>query len=443
MPRLHPLRAVRYAADADITTKIAPPYDVLDEGPKRALLERDPANIVAIDLPVTPPKTVGPDAAYEKAGATYRDWLDRTVLKQDATPALFAYEQAYTVGDRSFKRRGLIGTLDAEEFNQPNGIFRHEQTIRSGTDDRFKLMTASKAQLSPVFGVFSDPQSTVRALLEPYFAGEPDFHGTTGHDGVEHRCWTIDSPETIAALVDAFAPKEVFIADGHHRYTTALNYSKEHGGTDASGRCLFVLVPIEDPGMIVQPYHRVVTGMSGFDMDTLVEAVEADARFNITTTAHGPDELDALQQSLAEAGHHAIGLYDPAGKRIYIVTTVEADPLADELADRAPAFRKLDVAMLHLGLIDGIIRPRFGGDAVAYEYTADLGDLVTRAHHDGERLGVIMQATPLESVCDVSRANDVMPPKSTFFYPKLATGLVIHDLSQEVPPHWHDATRCV
>lgn len=429
MPRLHPLRAVRYAADADITTKIAPPYDVLDEGPKQTLLQRDPVNIVAIDLPVTPPKTVGPDAAYEDAGDTYRDWLQREVLKQDEAPALFAYEQEYTVGDQLFKRRGLIGTLDAEEFNQPNGIFRHEQTIRSGTDDRFKLMTATAAQLSPVFGVFSDPKSAVRDKLSTYFEGDPDFHGVTDHDNVKHRCWAITDQATIDELITEFNFTEVFIADGHHRYTTALNYSKELGETDSSGRCLFVLVPIEDPGMIVQPYHRVITGMSGFDMDALVEAINADARFNVTTTTHGPDDLDALQKSLVDAGLHAIGLYDPASKRTFAVTTAKSDPLADELSERAPAFRKLDVAVLHLGLIDGIIRPRFGGDAVTYEYTADLADLAKRSHSSDGRLGVIVQATPLDSVCDVSRANDVMPPKSTFFYPKLATGLVIHDLS--------------
>lgn len=429
MPRLHPLRAVRYAADADITTKIAPPYDVLDEGPKQTLLQRDPVNIVAIDLPVTPPKTVGPDAAYEAAGETYRDWLSRAVIKQDHTPALFAYEQEYTVGDQLFKRRGLIGTLDAEEFNQTHGIFRHEQTIRSGTDDRFKLMTATAAQLSPVFGVFSDPQSVVRDKLSSYFDDDPDFHGVTDHDDVKHRCWAITDKATIDELVTAFKFTEVFIADGHHRYTTALNYSKQQGKTDSSGRCLFVLVPIEDPGMIVQPYHRVITGMSEFDMNAFAEAIRVDGRFHITSSPHGRDELNALQESLADSGHHAIGLYDPGSESTFIVSTIEVDPLAEELADRAPAFRDLDVAVLHRGLIDGLIRPGFGGDAVAYQYTADLADLAKRSHDGDGRLGVIMQATPLESVCDVSRANDVMPPKSTFFYPKLATGLVIHDLS--------------
>ena len=428
MPKLHAFAAVRYATDSgDLSARIAPPYDVLDEGPKQALLARDAHNIVAIDLPVTPPKTVGPDAAYNAAGDLYRQWLDEGVLHRESNPTLIAYEQQYTVGQHQLKRRGLFAALGVEEFNRPGGgIFRHEHTIAGGTSDRLKLMQATGAQLSAVFGVFDDPQQRVAELLADTFAREADFHGTTDNDGVVHRCWVVREPDTIAALDEFFGPTDVFIADGHHRYTTALNYAREHPDRAHAASCLFMLVPSSDPGLIVLPTHRVLCGLEGFEMGELVKTLEADDRFAIEPTRHGGDGMPQLQQELPDAGHHAFGLYDPTRGKTYRVTTTEPDPLAPLMPERAQVWRELDVAVFHHLFVDEIVRPRFGGDAITYKYPHELTALLRDTHDEPGRLGVIMQPTPLQSVCDVARAGEVMPPKSTFFYPKAATGLVIN-----------------
>lgn len=440
MPKLNPLTPVRYspAGAGDISTKIAPPYDVLDEGPKQELMARDPHNIVAVDLPVTPPKTVGPDEAYDAAGELYRLWLSEGVLTRDDEPAVVAYEQVYQLKGQTFRRRGLFATLQVEDFNRRGGgVFRHEMTIAGGIGDRTKLMAATAAQLSPIFGIFSDAQATVAGLLGGAFDGrEPDFRGTTAGDGVEHRCWLVRDAQTLDTLTRFFESTDVFIADGHHRYTTALDFSRNH--EQLTGRklpgadgCLFVLVAAEDPGMIVLPTHRMVTGLSGFTMSALADAVRHRKDMNLTLTEMPREELPNLPDQLSAIGPHAMGLYCPRDKRIWTLTFTD-DPLAGSHADKPEVWRRLDVAILHELLIGEVLGPWSGGQELGFKYTADPYALLEmlKAQTKAKRpaLGVVMQPTPLASVMGVSKADEVMPPKSTYFYPKLATGLVINPL---------------
>ncbi len=430
MPEIHPIPAIRYASDTgDVTTRIAPPYDVLDEGPKQTLLQRDPHNIVAIDLPVTPPKTVGPDEAYAQAGRTLRRWLDERILRRDDQPALYAYEQVYRIGERLYRRRGLFANVTAEPFGRPGGgVHQHEHTIVGGIDDRTKLMNACRAQLSPVFGMFHDPRKTVSTILQTCCEPEPLFFGTTDNDDVEHRCWRIDDVDTVVSLHEQFRRTDVFIADGHHRYNTALRYAQARPDIPQAQCCLMALVACEDPGMIVLPTHRIVTGLTNFTLDAL-KAPAAACGFTIRSL---DTPLAELPDQLPQAGHHAIGLYDPQTGRGCLLTTTGPDPLADLLPDKPAVWRTLDVAVLHELLIDRVLRPHFGGEAIGYRYTAEL-DEVPRLATGSDTLGIVMQPTPLDAVCDVSRAGEVMPPKSTYFFPKLATGLVINPLSPESP----------
>jgi uncharacterized protein (DUF1015 family) len=433
MPDVRPFRPYRYPVEVggDLSSRIAPPYDVLDEGPKRALLERDRNNIVEIDLPVTPPKTVGPDEAYMRAGRTLQTWIDTGVLARDAQPAMFAYEQRWSRGDsRVLRRRGLFAAVGVEELGRPGGgIHRHEETIRAGTDDRLKLMEATASQLSPVFSVYDDANGSVGSILEPIYEREPGFVGRTDGDGVDHRVWAVEDPSVFASIGAAFSDRDVFIADGHHRYVTALNYSRDHGGVAEASACLMVLVARQDPGMIVLPAHRVLTGFSGLSPERLVEAL-ASGPFELRSTNHGADGLGALAAALPGAGPHAVGLFDPVSGQTWTMSTRHEDPGRSEWPERPEAWRTLDVVVLHELFVDGILRPVFGGEGVGYKYPHRIEDLIELCRENGGagRLGVLMQATPLASVIRVSLAGDVMPPKSTFFFPKVASGLVINPL---------------
>lgn len=430
MPKLQPIRFIRYTTDdGDLSTKIAPPYDVLDEDPKQHLLQRDPRNIVEIDLPVTPPKTVGPDEAYEQAGRTLRQWLEEGTLTEEPAEAIVAYEQVYTIDGQTYHRRGIFGGLTVEPFNRPDGgIWRHELTIKSGVGDRYKLMEATGAQLSPVFGVFHDPDGEVVGKIASHFHRPPDLFGTTENDGVEHRCWIINDEATLTDLQRFFEGRNVFIADGHHRYTTALQFHEDHPELPAAERCLFVLVAIEDPGMIVLPTHRVIHGLSDFAFEDLAASIDKCEQLTLTPTDHGPSKLGELEAALPEAGPHAMGIYDPASGKTAMLTATDDDPLAGITADKPEVWRKLDLAVLHELVIERLLKPSFGGDSVAFKYTAELGAMREMAEEERGRLAVIMQPTSLEEVSGVSLADEVMPPKSTFFYPKLATGLVVNPL---------------
>ncbi|MAE61602.1 MAG: hypothetical protein CMJ49_09630 [Planctomycetaceae bacterium] len=428
MPLLHPFHAIRYATpDGDLSARIAPPYDVLDEGPKRDLLAQDPYNIVEIDLPVTPPKTVGPDEAYRRAGQTMQNWIQQGVLQRDPEPALYGYEQQFTHAGKAFKRRGVFATMDIEDFGRhPGGIHRHELTIEGGLNDRYKLMAAARAQLSPIFCVFRDPGNTVAACLDPVFdQRDPDFHGRT-RDKVRHLCWRITDPSIAHQLRDFFAPTDVFIADGHHRYITARNFARDHADLPDARRVLVMLVAAENPGMVVLSTHRILEGLGDQPLTQLLATAADDPRITITPTDH-TTALRDLAAALPTAGPHAMGLFEGHSQKTALLTTT-ADPLESTLPDKPPVWRQLDVAILQHLVIDGLIQPH-RANPITQQYTASLDHLPAMTTAAPGQLAVIMQPTPLDSVCAVSLAGQVMPAKSTFFYPKLATGLVIHPLT--------------
>ena len=447
MPELGPIPAVVFdratqtpGAGGDVSSLIAPPYDVLDEGPKRQLLAGDAHNIVAIDLPFTPPKVVGPEAVYAQAGATYRSWLASGVLVRRPRPAVYVYQQTFTHGGKTFHRRGLIANLRVQEFGPTpggrGGLWPHEQTFAGGKEDRLKLMRACQAQLSPIFGLYRDPDHRVGRLLQGVIENQQRMcAGTTANDGVLHSLWEVSEPQMMAALTESIAGGDVYIADGHHRYHTALNYRNELAAKTAlapdhpANFCLFVLVAMEDPGMIVLPTHRVLGGMHGFSMAALVKA--SAGRLKIKPWSGG--DLQALAQALPQAGPHAVGLVTAGGGEalaMAIATPVERDPLAARFAQRAPAWRLLDVAIVQHLIMEEICQKAFypAGTPPMWKFPHELEQLSEYLLSDGFQLGLVLQPTPLQAVMDVSQAGELMPQKSTFFYPKLATGLVINPL---------------
>lgn len=460
MPTIHPIPAVTYAAaqaaaaarsaaTPDITPLIAPPYDVLDETAKARLQTRDEHNIVSIDLPHLPAKTVGPQATYDAAAETYRRWLAQGVLKRLPRPAVFVYTQTFTVNGRTFNRRGLIANLPVQPFgpapDAQGGIFPHEQTFSGPKEDRLRLMRASRCQFSPIFGLYRDDDAAVGDLLSAASDDRPADFTAASDDGVRHEIRVIADPAAIARFAAALAGRDVFIADGHHRYTTALNYLHElrESGQPippAAQRCMFVLVAIEDPGMIVLPTHRLLGGMTDFRMDRFKKAAAGWLHIQPFDGS-----LAELERALPRHSPHAIGLYDAAQsdphQRLWLATTVAADPLADAFPHATAAWRNLDVAVAQHLIVERICEPTFcpptageaaggiaGGGKVSWQFPHTLADLEAGSRHGKGQLGLVMQPTPLEAIGQISAAGELMPQKSTFFYPKLATGLVLNPL---------------
>ncbi len=452
MPPIQPIPAITYATKngADVSPRIAPPYDVLNEASKQSLLDTDPHNIVAIDLPHLPAKTVGPDATYEQAGDQFRQWLKEGVLTHRPEPAYFVYQQTFTApGHPSLKpgaamsRRGLFVNMRIQPFGQSShgqgAVHPHEQTFSGPKEDRMKLMCATRAQLSPIFGLYTDPDDRVGPLLEAVIkGGPPDQKGQTPYDGVRHEAWAVTDAAAVSRLSEALGHTDVFIADGHHRYTTALNYRQKlidagqlapnNTGAHRADHCLTVLVSMQDPGMIVLPTHRVLGNMESFSLDRLSQV----APDTLKVTPFTGKDLDALEAALPLAGPHAMGLYDPdnPGGPMAIATTAQQDPLGPSHAQQSDAWRQLDVAILQHLIVEQICQPHFcaAGQQIAWKFPHTLADLKNETRTQQFQLGVIMQPPPLSAIRQISENGELMPPKSTFFYPKIATGLVINPI---------------
>jgi uncharacterized protein (DUF1015 family) len=454
MPAIAPFMALRYPQPIQ-TALVAPPYDVLTGADKSQLVAQNGHNIVALDLPHIPPKEAGPDAAYDAAGHTLRMWIEAGVLKQDEKPALYAYQQTYNYGSIRYKRRGFFARVRLEEFGDTSSIHPHEQTFSGPKEDRLKLMRATRANLSPVFGLYDDKTNDVTDMLyEAVGIARPlasaELPSMEGNSTVLSELWAVTDLAVIKDIQLMMADKHIYIADGHHRYTTSLNYRRDVGaarGTalahnDPANFVLFALVALQDPGLIIMPTHRVVAAdcLENFYLEGFCAA--AMKLCKVMETKYRGDSLAALERDLAEGsyGPHAMGVYDPVEDAAVVLQPRESDPLAPfaddpALAGKSDAWRQLDVAILQHLIFDRIIRPFVKPGAQmswafphqAHEVAAlcRAGTAVGSQH----RVGFLLQPTPLTAVRDLCNANELMPQKSTFFYPKLATGMVINPLS--------------
>jgi uncharacterized protein (DUF1015 family) len=430
---IRPFKAIHYAKrdDLDLAKVLAPPYDVLDEQHRDELQNRDPHNIVRIDLPHLPPKTAGPDHVYQHSAATLQQWLDEGVLTQDPRAAMYPYMQSYQHGGRTFHRRGFVALVRLAPFDKGE-VVPHERTYKGPIEDRLKLMHATGVQLSPIFGLFSDPRNEITNLLY-HNASRPLASGTL--DGVQNDLWRIADADLENHLIDLFRKKPVYIADGHHRYTTALQYQQEmlqqHGGklppNHPANWCMFVLVSMQDPGLVIQPTHRLIGGLETFDLS----AVEAriGGHVQIQPSDLGPDRIDDFAHSLAQAPPHTFGLYDGRTRRLYTLRLTDPDVLQPLEPNQSEAWRRLDVAILHRYLLDEVIHPLFApGREITRGYTADASQIPSLVDGDHYQVALLLEPTPLNALEELGRTGEVMPQKSTYFYPKLATGMLINPL---------------
>lgn len=415
MLELRPLQAIRYNFDVpggDWSDVLAPPYDVLNERDKRQLLAQCDRNIVAIDLPHLPPKSAGPPQAYERAASTLNQWLDERTLVREAAPALYVYHQAFEHEGRSFVRRMFIARLRLEPFER-GVILPHEQTFGGPKEDRLALMKATGCQLSPIFGLYSDPGDRIGGLLEPIVAHPPRATGVLSE--VENRVWAVTDHTVIEQVAAVLREKKVYIADGHHRYGTALMYrdwcADKQGEAlapeDAANFVMFVLASMDDPGCLILPYYRAIGEVS---VSTLLEAWEP----GVEVLADGDPA-------------HDLTLYDgETGQRVSVRFT-RREVLRKLEPRQVEPWYELDYAYLHRYLIEDLLVGA-AGEKVDLHYVKSVQDAIGAARkHNG--VALLTKATPMAHLRAMSEAGGLMPQKSTYFHPKLATGIAINPLS--------------
>lgn len=446
MPSVYPFRAVQYkGGNGDVSDLVAPPYDVLDAAGKKALLAKNAANVVGIDLPHVPAKELGPPEAYEAANQTYRDLIAQGVLTQHAKPAMFAYVQTFAFMGQTYRRKGMACTVSTEPLGprEGGGILPHEQTFSGPKEDRLALMKATRTQLSPIFGLLADESGRATALVEKIISSRPPDQTADFGDGVKHEVWTVDDEATIKAYQDALAGEDVFIADGHHRYNTAVNYldwlnaQVDVPADHPARRTMFVLVGMSDPGLAIGPTHRVLGGMRDYSIDKFIEA--SQGLLNVEPVDNNPQRmLECIESIAARENTNVLGVMDFATGLCYCAWPAVDDPLEDRFSNMSEAWRGLDVAIIQHLIVEEICQPALNdGNPVKWAFPHSIDEVLAigRGGETGAgggagfaQIALIVRPTPLDAVRDVSRACEVMPQKSTFFYPKLATGLFINPL---------------
>jgi uncharacterized protein (DUF1015 family) len=417
MADVRPLKALHYnlAAVTSLADVVAPPYDVIDSARRHELLGRSPVNVVELDLPEAP---AGRNP-YEHAAETLEEWTLQGILAADRESSLWALTQEYTApGGLRQTRRGLLCRVRVTDYG-PGLVRPHERTQPGPKEDRLRLTEATRHNLSPIFSLH--PGDAWRHL-EGFTRGEPWAEVTDDEDTV-HRVWRIDDPETHRAVAAELIEAELLIADGHHRYETARAYADAIGGDGAHRYTLMALVSLEDPGLTVFGYHRLLTDLGRSDaQEALRDAILAD--FEVEEVP-----LEQLDPA-GEVGIGVFGYVDAHHRKGFRLRLKDPAVLERAIPGVSDAYRSLDAAILEalllrdaLGMSEQDIEAKRG-----IAYTADAERAL--ASLDGASDAVfLMRPTPVEQVRAVAAAGETMPPKSTYFYPKLLTGIVFNPLS--------------
>ncbi len=417
MADVRPLKALHYnlAAVTSLADVVAPPYDVIDSARRHELLGRSPVNVVELDLPEAP---AGRNP-YEHAAETLEEWTLQGILAADRESSLWALTQEYTApGGLRQTRRGLLCRVRVTDYG-PGLVRPHERTQPGPKEDRLRLTEATRHNLSPIFSLH--PGDAWRHL-EGFTRGEPWAEVTDDEDTV-HRVWRIDDPETHRAVAAELIEAELLIADGHHRYETARAYADAIGGDGAHRYTLMALVSLEDPGLTVFGYHRLLTDLGRSDaQEALRDAILAD--FEVEEVP-----LEQLDPA-GEVGIGVFGYVDAHHRKGFRLRLKDPAVLERAIPGVSDAYRSLDAAILEalllrdaLGMSEQDIEAKRG-----IAYTADAERAL--ASLDGASDAVfLMRPTPVDQVRAVAAAGETMPPKSTYFYPKLLTGIVFNPLS--------------
>lgn len=428
MARIKAFRGIRYSHPAtipDLTPLVAPPYDVISGAARRALSHRHPQNVVRLILP-TAENGARVGTRYAHARRLFDEWLAAGVLVRDPDPALYVYRQTFTHQGQSRAVYGVIALLALEEWG--HGVLPHEQTFPRQRADRLALLRAVQANLDPIYGLFPDPEGWVTAQLEAY-AQRTAPVGQVEEQG-SHTLWRLPEGSVTDALAARLAPLAIVIADGHHRYHVALEYAREVGALaherEPAAYVMAFLTACSDRGPVIQPVHRLLGAISEGELDRWAEGLTR--WFTLRPCAEVGELLTALQR--AGPGARRFGLY----RRGRVCTLLEPKGGAVEAAlprEISRTQQALDVVVLHQLVLHGLLgRPQISMGGRFLGHTLDPAEAVAHVERGRYQVAVLVNPPGIEQVRAVAEAHERMPQKSTYFFPKPLTGLVMHLLRE-------------
>lgn len=434
MADILPFTALHYDAKTvgGFDRVITQPYDKISPEMQGRYYQASPYNLARIIRRRSDP---GEQDPYAAAAAEFRGWIKQGVLRRDAAPALYPYSQEYAVpGQPSLRKRrtGFIGLIHLEEYSA-GVVYRHEQTLSGPKADRMALLGATRAHFGQIFLLYSDPEGVVERALTTPLVGTPPWESLDDEYGTRHEVWRLTSRAALDHILKDMRDRKVVIADGHHRYETALAYRNsrraEGKSSEASDYVMATFVRMESDGLLILPTHRVVHGLFDFRWPRFLTAL--DGEFDVQElSGNASTELDSWRRELREAGESAPAFLAYAGQGRAALLVLRENAEEYELGGTPPALARLDVFILHRLLIEGalLIDPQAVREEKNLRYERDA-EAAIRAVDEGQaQLCFLLNPTPIEAVRDNAFAGQVMPQKSTDFYPKLLSGLAIYDL---------------
>jgi uncharacterized protein (DUF1015 family) len=429
MADVQAFRGFRYdlARVGNLSDVIAPPYDVIDPALQQALYDRSPYNVIRLILNQETPADGVNDNRYTRAAQTLRDWTREGILAQDSARSLYVYQQEFEVEGKRYTRKGFMARVRLEKFGTGH-IYPHEETLAGPKADRLKLFHATHMNLSQIFGLYPDEAGAVQAKLDAAIARALPIQATD-HLGVISRLWPISDQHVISAVSGLLSPKPVFIADGHHRYETALRYleEKQQAGEAANADApanfvLMMLVSMHDPGLVILPTHRLVAGLGALTAPQLRSLL--GAHFELDAVGSARDAWELIE---ADGSQELLG-FGTVADGVWMTGRFRSAPLMSELAkEHSPAWRSLAVAVLQRVVLEKLL-PESGRKEPKCQYVHLLREVNDVVAAKGCDLAVLVPPATMEHVEAIAGNLEKMPPKSTYFYPKLLSGLVFHSL---------------
>lgn len=429
MAEIKAFKGMRYNTELSGSLKelCCPPYDIISEKERKAFIAANEYNVIRLELPKDG------DDVYAEAGEILELWRDKGVLVHEKQPAIYIYEEEFNAYNKRRSVKGIIARVKVEEFSK-GIILPHEFTLSKAKTDRFNLMKATNCNFSQIYALYMDSEHTTLSTIDALSQGDPDAK-FTDDDRITHKLWVITDEEVIKKLTADFADRKLYIADGHHRYETALNYRdycRENGISkpgDPQDYQMIFLVDMEHPGLIVFPTHRMVRDLKKFDKKAVLE--QCADNFDIT---HYSDVSNMNPELLKQykAGNKAFAFYVGKGEW-YLMVLKDLAVMDKALPDLSAASRQLDVSVLHTLVLEktlGIDKENMANQ-INLTYTKFFEEAIMKVDSGEFQCSFILNPTRVTEIRDVAAEGEKMPQKSTYFYPKMITGMVMNDLSVE------------
>lgn len=424
MAVIKPFPGLRFTNSAQISSLVCPPYDIVSQKERQEYLAANPYNIIRLELPLE-----GGEERYAQAGQLLRQWLAEGVLAQDEQAAFYLYEEEFLIQGERKCIRGLVCRAMLYEMAE-NVVLPHEETLSKAKTDRFQLLQAAQCNFSSIYSLYFDQNKEIARLLDKIAQGQPET-AFTDREGVVHRLWSCREPGLCADISRLMEEKKLYIADGHHRYETSLNYRRflrEQGvaveGNHPANFILMTLVAMEDEGLVVLPTHRIVQGLEDFSAEQVLESCRG--YFQVSPLSGGLLEIQASLEKEYTNCKKAFVLYEKQGA--YLLSLKDTDCLEDLFPGKSAVYRQLDVSILHTLVLEKLLH--IDRENLANQknlvYTRSMEEAMEAVDRGQADCAFLINPTRVEEIAQVAANGEKMPQKSTYFYPKLITGLVMN-----------------